>query len=222
RRNSEWLEPLGVEDVLRLTASTTVARMLERDDFADRYAAKKPISLMEFLYPLLQGYDSVAVEADVELGGNDQLFNLLVGRGAALRSRSQAASDPGGRAGCPGAPERLPERDRRHLERPHPGAPGSLGAREQPLGGEAAPGAGWCSHERAAAIGRGSPDRRRTSGPDGRLGVAGRSATVRTVGGARRLTCPRTGVRAGWSVDASGGAASLSCGAAPCARTNSS
>ena len=80
RRNSEWLEPLGVEDVLRLTASTTVARMLERDDFADRYAAGKPISLMEFLYPLLQGYDSVAVEADVELGGTDQLFNLLVGR----------------------------------------------------------------------------------------------------------------------------------------------
>ena len=80
RRNSEWLEGLGVEDVLRLTASTTVARMLERDDFANRYAAGKPISLMEFLYPLLQGADSVAVEADVELGGTDQLFNLLVGR----------------------------------------------------------------------------------------------------------------------------------------------
>src|SRR2546422_2253645 len=80
RRNSEWLEPLGVEDVLRLTASYTVARMLERDDFAKRYAAGKPISIMEFLYPLLQGYDSVAVDADVELGGTDQLFNLLVGR----------------------------------------------------------------------------------------------------------------------------------------------
>jgi tyrosyl-tRNA synthetase len=80
RRNSEWLEALGVEDVLRLAASTTVARMLERDDFANRYAAGKPISLMEFLYPLLQGADSVAVEADVELGGTDQLFNLLVGR----------------------------------------------------------------------------------------------------------------------------------------------
>jgi tyrosyl-tRNA synthetase len=80
RRNSEWLEPLGVEDVLRLLASTTVARMLEREDFANRYAAEKPISLMEFLYPLLQGYDSVAVNADVELGGTDQLFNLLVGR----------------------------------------------------------------------------------------------------------------------------------------------
>jgi len=80
RRNSEWLEPLGMEDVLGLTASTTVARMLERDDFAGRFAAGKPISLMEFLYPLLQGYDSVAVEADVELGGTDQLFNLLVGR----------------------------------------------------------------------------------------------------------------------------------------------
>jgi tyrosyl-tRNA synthetase len=80
RRNSEWLEPLGLEDVLALTATTTVARMLERDDFAERYAAGRPISLMELMYPLLQGYDSVAVEADVELGGTDQLFNLLVGR----------------------------------------------------------------------------------------------------------------------------------------------
>lgn len=80
RRNSEWLEPLDMEDVLRLTASTTVARMLERDDFAARFAEHRPISVMEFLYPLLQGYDSVAVEADVELGGTDQLFNLLVGR----------------------------------------------------------------------------------------------------------------------------------------------
>jgi tyrosyl-tRNA synthetase len=80
RRNSEWLEELDIEGVLRLTASTTVARMLERDDFALRYAQGRPISLMEFLYPLLQGYDSVAVEADVELGGTDQLFNLLVGR----------------------------------------------------------------------------------------------------------------------------------------------
>jgi len=80
RRNSEWLESLGVEEVLRLAASTTVARMLERDDFAKRYAEGQPISLLEFLYPLLQGYDSVAVRADVELGGTDQLFNLLVGR----------------------------------------------------------------------------------------------------------------------------------------------
>jgi tyrosyl-tRNA synthetase len=80
RRNSEWLEPLGMEDVLGLTATTTVARMLERDDFAARFSAGKPISVMEFLYPLLQGFDSVAVEADVELGGTDQLFNLLVGR----------------------------------------------------------------------------------------------------------------------------------------------
>jgi tyrosyl-tRNA synthetase len=80
RYNAEWLEPLGMEEVLRLTASTTVARMLERDDFANRYAAGKPISIMEFLYPLLQAMDSVAVEADVELGGSDQRFNLLVGR----------------------------------------------------------------------------------------------------------------------------------------------
>jgi tyrosyl-tRNA synthetase len=80
RRNSEWLEPMDMEGILRLTASTTVARMLERDDFAKRYEAKQPISMMEFMYPLLQGYDSVAVESDVELGGTDQLFNLLVGR----------------------------------------------------------------------------------------------------------------------------------------------
>ncbi|MEX2422148.1 MAG: tyrosine--tRNA ligase [Actinomycetota bacterium] len=80
RHNSEWLEPLDLEAVLRLTSITTVARMLERDDFADRYEQGKPISIMEFLYPLLQGMDSVAVRADIELGGTDQLFNLLVGR----------------------------------------------------------------------------------------------------------------------------------------------
>ena len=80
RYNAEWLGPMGMEAILRLTASTTVARMLERDDFAKRYAQGKPISIMEFLYPLLQGMDSVAVEADVELGGRDQTFNLLVGR----------------------------------------------------------------------------------------------------------------------------------------------
>ena len=80
RYNSEWLDSLDMEAVLRLAASLTVARILERDDFAKRYAQGRPISLMEFLYPLLQGYDSVAVHADVELGGSDQLFNLLVGR----------------------------------------------------------------------------------------------------------------------------------------------
>jgi tyrosyl-tRNA synthetase len=80
RHNSEWLEPLDMEGILRLTASYTVARMLERDDFAKRYESGRPISIMEFLYPLLQGMDSVAVEADVELGGSDQRFNLLVGR----------------------------------------------------------------------------------------------------------------------------------------------
>jgi tyrosyl-tRNA synthetase len=80
RYNSEWLEAMDMEAVLRLTASYTVARMLERDDFAKRYAEGRPISVMEFLYPLLQAMDSVAVEADVELGGTDQKFNLLVGR----------------------------------------------------------------------------------------------------------------------------------------------
>src|SRR5262245_58241876 len=80
RLYAEWQEPLGVEYVLLPASTTTVARMLERDDFTKRYAAGQPISVMEFLYPLLQGYDSVAVDADVELGGTDQLFNLLVGR----------------------------------------------------------------------------------------------------------------------------------------------
>jgi tyrosyl-tRNA synthetase len=80
RRNSEWLATMGIEDVLRLTARTTVARMLERDDFSHRLRDGKPISLTEFLYPLLQGWDSVMVDADVELGGTDQLFNNLMGR----------------------------------------------------------------------------------------------------------------------------------------------
>jgi tyrosyl-tRNA synthetase len=80
RYNSEWLEPMDMEAVLRLTASYTVARMLERDDFAKRFAEHTPISVMEFLYPLLQAMDSVATQSDVELGGNDQKFNLLVGR----------------------------------------------------------------------------------------------------------------------------------------------
>ena len=80
RYNSEWLEPMDLPDLLRLTSHYTVAQMLERDDFSKRYADQRPISLVEFMYPLLQGYDSVAVEADVELGGTDQLFNLLVAR----------------------------------------------------------------------------------------------------------------------------------------------
>ncbi len=81
RHNSEWLGEMGIDDVLRLTARSTVARMLERDDFAQRYASGSPISVMELLYPLLQAWDSVMVRADVELGGTDQLFNLLAARG---------------------------------------------------------------------------------------------------------------------------------------------
>jgi tyrosyl-tRNA synthetase len=80
RHNSEWLEALDLPGVLRLTSHLTVAQMLERSDFSKRYRDRRPISIIEFMYPLLQGYDSVAVEADVELGGTDQLFNLLVGR----------------------------------------------------------------------------------------------------------------------------------------------
>ena len=80
RRNSEWLGSLDMGGLLDLTSSATVAQMLERSDFAKRYESGVPISVMEFLYPLLQGYDSVAVEADVELGGSDQLWNLMMGR----------------------------------------------------------------------------------------------------------------------------------------------
>jgi tyrosyl-tRNA synthetase len=80
RFNGEWLGQLTYADVVRLARTMTVARVLERDDFANRYAAGEPISISELLYPLMQGYDSVAVEADVELGGTDQLYNLLAGR----------------------------------------------------------------------------------------------------------------------------------------------
>ncbi len=80
RRNSEWLAPLALADLIRLTRATTVARVLERDDFSKRFAAGDPITLTELLYPLMQAYDSVAIDADVELGGTDQLYNLLMGR----------------------------------------------------------------------------------------------------------------------------------------------
>jgi len=78
--NSEWMSKLGADDVIQLAAKYTVARMLEREDFKKRYQAELPISIHEFLYPLIQGYDSVVLKADVELGGTDQRFNLLVGR----------------------------------------------------------------------------------------------------------------------------------------------
>ncbi len=80
RLNSEWLGKLDYAEIIRITRTATVARLLERDDFAKRFASKSPISVSELLYPLMQAYDSVAVEADVELGGTDQLYNLLMGR----------------------------------------------------------------------------------------------------------------------------------------------
>ncbi|MHB1353813.1 MAG: tyrosine--tRNA ligase [Thiobacillus sp.] len=80
RFNSEWMEGLGSVGMIRLAATHTVARMLERDDFHKRYSSQKPIAIHEFLYPLIQGYDSVELKADVELGGTDQKFNLLMGR----------------------------------------------------------------------------------------------------------------------------------------------
>ena len=78
--NSRWMKPMAAQDLIRLAARHTVARMLEREDFHKRYTSQTPISIHEFLYPLIQGYDSVALKADVELGGTDQTFNLLVGR----------------------------------------------------------------------------------------------------------------------------------------------
>lgn len=80
RFNSEWMDKLGAAGMIKLAASQTVARMLERDDFKKRYSNNQPIAIHEFLYPLVQGWDSVALEADVELGGTDQRFNLLMGR----------------------------------------------------------------------------------------------------------------------------------------------
>lgn len=80
RYNSEWILSLGMEDLLKIASNFTVARILERDDFHNRYTSELPISLHEFLYPIMQAYDSVVIEADVELGGTDQLFNLLAGR----------------------------------------------------------------------------------------------------------------------------------------------
>ncbi len=79
-KNSKWLQNLRFEDILNLTSRFTVARMLERDDFKKRYKSKTPIAIMEFLYPIMQAYDSYAIEADIELGGTDQRFNLLMGR----------------------------------------------------------------------------------------------------------------------------------------------
>lgn len=80
RRNSEWLAPLDTADIIQLTRSTTVARILERDDFSKRFTSGESISLTELLYPMMQAYDSVAVDSDLELGGTDQLYNLLMGR----------------------------------------------------------------------------------------------------------------------------------------------
>ena len=78
--NSEWLGKMTFEDVVKLAGNYTVARIMERDDFETRFKNKTPIGIHEFLYPLMQGYDSVAIHADIEIGGTDQTFNLLVGR----------------------------------------------------------------------------------------------------------------------------------------------
>ena len=98
--NSTWMDRFSAADMIRLAATHTVARMLERDDFSKRYRGNQPIAIHEFLYPLVQGYDSVALKADVELGGTDQKFNLLMGRelqkhyGQAPQAPVQDAEDP--------------------------------------------------------------------------------------------------------------------------------
>ena len=97
RHNSEWLD-MPIEDLFRSCGTVTVAQMLERDDFAKRCAAHEPISLLELLYPVMQGYDSVAVRADVELGGTDQKFNLLLG--ARSRRLRPAAAGRAHRCRC--------------------------------------------------------------------------------------------------------------------------
>jgi tyrosyl-tRNA synthetase len=90
RYNSEWSDPLGARGMIQLAAKYTVARMMERDDFAKRFASGTPISVHEFLYPLMQGYDSVALKADLELGGTDQKFNLLMGRHLQIEAGQEA------------------------------------------------------------------------------------------------------------------------------------
>ncbi len=92
RRNSEWLGAMDMADVLEMTAKVTVSRLMDREDFAARWRAREPISLIELMYPLLQGTDSVAVEADIEIGGNDQLLNLLMGRDLQERAGQEPQS----------------------------------------------------------------------------------------------------------------------------------
>jgi tyrosyl-tRNA synthetase len=92
RRNSEWLAAMDMADVLEMTANVTVSRLMDREDFAKRWKANQPISLIEFMYPLLQGTDSVAIDADVEIGGNDQLLNLLMGRDLQERAGQEPQS----------------------------------------------------------------------------------------------------------------------------------
>jgi len=92
RRNSEWLGSMDMADVLEMTAQMTVARLMDREDFASRWRDQEPISLIEFMYPLLQGTDSVAIEADIEIGGSDQLLNLLMGRDLQVRAGQEPQS----------------------------------------------------------------------------------------------------------------------------------
>ena len=119
RYNSEWSDPLGARGMIQLAARYTVARMMERDDFTKRFKAGTPISVHEFLYPLMQGYDSVALKSDLELGGTDQKFNLLVGRAPAERIRPGAAVHPDDAAARGAGRRREDVQEQEQLHRHH-------------------------------------------------------------------------------------------------------
>ena len=213
RFNGEWLAKLDFAEILRLTRTITVARILERDDFANRFAANAPISVSELLYPLMQAYDSVAVQADVELGGTDQLYNLLTGRDVmeayglepqiALTTPLLLGSDgekmsksKGNTIGLTDPPGGAVRQDDAHLRR---GAARVLPARHgdrpaaggrRPAGGEARPGA---LHRDALARGGGRRSKRRrisrASCARGRRPTTCRRSSSRTA--PTRSTCPQ-------------------------------
>ncbi len=133
RFNGEWLD-MRMEELFRLTRTTTVAQLLDREDFATRYAAGAPISILELLYPLMQGYDSVAVHSDVELGGTDQTFNLLLGRDIQRHygQPEQAVADPADPAGDRRRREDV--QDEGQPDRDHRGARGDVRQDDAPAG----------------------------------------------------------------------------------------
>ncbi len=201
RFNSEWLR-MEPEALLGLLSHTTVARLLERDDFQKRLAAGAPIAALELLYPLLQGYDSVAVEADVELGGTDQKFNLLFGRDIQSGLRAEAAVDPDD--ADPGRDRRRPEDEQvaGQLRRGHRRPRGDVReADEDPRRRDAGATTGCCSGPRRR---RGS---RQTRQSESWRGGSSSASTMPTLRGRPRSTStasscstrrPRRSRRSSW------------------------